>query len=132
MARISNARRRELIIRAARNLKPVEIVYECGKDGETERRVIEIHDVYTTKDGNWVASAYCRLRDEKRTFRIDRIVAHRAVRLTWQGPAPRCTPMFTVLGTPTITAHEPKPRTYTADGLLDSIRKKIAAARPAA
>ncbi|MGA5182945.1 WYL domain-containing protein [Streptomyces pseudogriseolus] len=130
--RISEARRLALMLRAAQASKPVEIVYECGKDGETERRVIEIHDAYTTKDGDWVFSAYCRLRDEKRTFRLDRITSHRTLRLAWKGPTPRVTPMFSVQGTPTKTAFEPKPRTYTADGLLASIRKKIAAARTAA
>ncbi|MEU9754346.1 WYL domain-containing protein [Streptomyces althioticus] len=129
---MSDNRRRDLILRAAQNARPVEIVYDCGKDGETETRVIEIHDMYTAKDGNWVISAYCRLRDEKRTFRLDRILSHRTRRLTWQGPAPRVTAMFTVQGTPTRTAFEPKPRTYTADGLLASIRQKIEKARTAA
>lgn len=125
MARISDNHRLSLLLRAAAAGRPVEITYECGKDGLTETRVIEIHDAYASIDGAWLLTAYCRLREEKRTFRLDRIVAHRSRRLAWRGPVPRVTPMFSSFGTPTSTAHRPRPRTYTAGGLLISIREGI-------
>jgi predicted DNA-binding transcriptional regulator YafY len=132
MARISLDRRLDLITRAAAAGRPVEITYDCGKDGQVETRVIEIHEMWISKDGNWIVRAYCRLRDETRTFRVDRILAHRTRRLTWQGPAPKVTPMFSMFGTPTSTAYEPKKRTYTAGGLLASLRERITQAADAA
>lgn len=50
--------------------KTVHILY-----GETtlEWREIEPHEVRETKDGNLIVVAMCRLRGERRSFRLDRI-----------------------------------------------------------
>lgn len=41
--------------------------------GLVEWREIEPHEVRETKDGNLIVVAMCRLRGERRTFRLDRI-----------------------------------------------------------
>lgn len=41
--------------------------------GNVEWREIEPHEVRETKDGNLIVVAMCRLRGERRTFRLDRI-----------------------------------------------------------
>lgn len=52
--------------------KTVHILY-TGSDEMAEWREIEPHEVRETKDGNLVVVAMCRLRGERRTFRLDRI-----------------------------------------------------------
>lgn len=52
--------------------KTVHVLY-TGTDGVTEWREIEPHEVRETKDGNLVVVAMCRLRGERRSFRLDRI-----------------------------------------------------------
>ncbi len=49
----------------------VEIVYESLHDHATSERVVEPLGVYTSQDGNWVLVAWCRLRNEHRSFRLD-------------------------------------------------------------
>lgn len=41
--------------------------------GSLQWREIEPHEVRETKDGNLIVIAMCRLRGERRTFRLDRI-----------------------------------------------------------
>jgi len=59
--------------------KTVHILYgELTVDGDhatgnVEWREIEPHEVRETKDGNLIVVAMCRLRGERRTFRLDRI-----------------------------------------------------------
>lgn len=52
--------------------KVVNVLY-TGIDEVAEWREIEPHEVRETKDGNLVVVAMCRLRGERRTFRLDRI-----------------------------------------------------------
>lgn len=52
--------------------KTVHILYPDA-DGALEWREIEPHEVRETKDGNLVVVAMCRLRGDRRTFRLDRI-----------------------------------------------------------
>jgi len=59
--------------------KTMHILYgETTVDGDhvtglVEWREIEPHEVRETKDGNLIVIAMCRLRGERRTFRLDRI-----------------------------------------------------------
>lgn len=57
---------------AARSRNPVEITYRSLSREETTTRVIEPWNVFTTL-GNWYVMAHCRMVDDSRTFRIDRI-----------------------------------------------------------
>lgn len=50
----------------------VDITYTSLKSGETTRRAIEPWAVFSTL-GNWYVSAHCRMVDEERVFRVDRI-----------------------------------------------------------
>jgi Predicted transcriptional regulator len=52
--------------------KMVHVLY-TGTDEVTEWREIEPHEVRETKDGNLIVVAMCRLRGDRRTFRLDRI-----------------------------------------------------------
>jgi predicted DNA-binding transcriptional regulator YafY len=52
--------------------KTVHILYPI-QDGGVEWREIEPHEVRETQDGNLIVVAMCRLRGERRTFRLDRI-----------------------------------------------------------
>jgi hypothetical protein len=123
---ITLARRRDLLANAAANQRPVEITYRCEKDGQDiEVRVVEIHEIWLSLDGEWCIRAYCRLRDEMRTFRIDRILAHRTRRLVWRGKTPTITPLLTMLGTPTKTAYDKQYNLHTAGSLIGSARAGI-------
>ncbi len=57
---------------AAASGNVVRIVYTALGSGATTRRDIEPWTVFSTM-GNWYVSAYCRLADGERVFRIDRI-----------------------------------------------------------
>lgn len=57
---------------AAQNRHPVEITYRSLSREETTQRTIEPWSVFTTL-GNWYVMGYCRLVEDSRTFRIDRI-----------------------------------------------------------
>ncbi len=52
--------------------KTVHVLY-TGTNEVAEWREIEPHEVRETKDGNLVVVAMCRLRGDRRTFRLDRI-----------------------------------------------------------
>ena len=56
---------------AITNVKLIHISYTSGTNEITER-IIEPLALYSTQD-NWILIAHCRLRKEKRAFRIDRI-----------------------------------------------------------
>lgn len=56
---------------AITNVQLTHILYTSGLNDETER-IIEPLALYSTQD-NWILIAHCRLRKEKRAFRIDRI-----------------------------------------------------------
>jgi predicted DNA-binding transcriptional regulator YafY len=56
---------------AITNLKLTEIIY-TAENNEITKRIIEPLALYSTQE-NWILIAYCRLRKEKRAFRLDRI-----------------------------------------------------------
>nr|WP_068888158.1 YafY family protein [Pedobacter panaciterrae] len=56
---------------ALTGFKLLEIVYVAEDTAETSR-VLEPFAVYSTQD-NWLLIAFCRLRNEYRSFRLDRI-----------------------------------------------------------
>lgn len=59
------------------NHQAVTITYECEKDGRlTETRTIEPTEVVTTKAGHMVIKAFCRKREENRSFRLDRLISY--------------------------------------------------------
>lgn len=57
---------------AITNFHPVRIEYRSENQSETLTRVIEPLAMYSTNE-NWILIAFCRLRDEIRSFRLDRI-----------------------------------------------------------
>lgn len=57
---------------AITNFNPVKIEYRSENQTETISRVIEPLAMYSTNE-NWILIAFCRLRDEIRSFRLDRI-----------------------------------------------------------
>ena len=52
--------------------KPVEVVYQALSDQQETHRVVEPLALYSTQE-NWVLIAWCRLRDNYRSFRLDSI-----------------------------------------------------------
>jgi len=46
-----------------------------NKDGETTQRLIEPFAIVSTQENNWLLIAWCRLREDFRYFRIDRITS---------------------------------------------------------
>lgn len=50
-----------------------EFVYHSIYKGEKTKRIVEPHGLYF-KDSNWILIAHCRLRNDTREFRLDRIV----------------------------------------------------------
>lgn len=67
---------------AIRRRRPVEIVYRSYGDEGTTTRVIEPLGL-TYADGVWYVSAYCRLRDGLRSFRLNRIGTFEVLRTTF-------------------------------------------------
>jgi proteasome accessory factor C len=61
-----------ILRRAAAEGEVVELTYTTLSRGDTSRRHIEPHAVFTSL-GNWYCSAYCRTARAERLFRIDRI-----------------------------------------------------------
>lgn len=55
------------------NFKVVKIHYTKENDPEATERCIEPFAIYRNPEDNWVLIAWCRLRDEFRNFRLDRI-----------------------------------------------------------
>ena len=57
---------------AITNRTPVEVVYQALADQRETHRIIEPLALYSTQE-NWVLIAWCRLRDDYRSFRLDGI-----------------------------------------------------------
>ena len=55
------------------NFKLLRIHYRKENDSETSIREVEPFAIYHNTSENWVLIAWCRLRNEFRNFRIDRI-----------------------------------------------------------
>ncbi|MFB7906561.1 WYL domain-containing protein [Kitasatospora sp. NPDC056076] len=129
-SQMGEKRRLALLTVATERQRPVTITYQCYKDRpEIEVRTVEIHSVSLTKDGNTVLSAYCHVREDMRTFRLDRILAHRVSRRRWRGPQPPVTAYFSMRRARNTTRMVDAPaRRFTAESLLAGIREKIAAA----
>lgn len=53
--------------------KPVLIRYAGGDGQDFTLRIIEPHEMRETKDGNTIIVAMCRLKGERRHFRLDRV-----------------------------------------------------------
>lgn len=58
---------------AMTNFKLVKIKYQSSENKQSTERSIEPFAMYSTQE-NWLLIAYCRLRKDFRTFRIDRIL----------------------------------------------------------
>lgn len=56
------------------NALVLEIVYHSFYRNEKTTREIEPLGIYFTDNKDWVSIAYCRLRDEIREFRLDRVL----------------------------------------------------------
>jgi predicted DNA-binding transcriptional regulator YafY len=57
---------------ALTNFQVLRIAYR-NADGAVSERLIEPFSLYNTFQEDWVVAAYCRLRKDFRTFRLDRI-----------------------------------------------------------
>lgn len=57
---------------ALTNFKLLRIHYQAVPPAEKTTRVLEPFAIYSTQD-NWILIAFCRLRRDYRTFRLDRI-----------------------------------------------------------
>ncbi|UPZ34864.1 YafY family transcriptional regulator [Sphingobacterium sp. PCS056] len=58
---------------AMTNFKLIKIKYQSSENKQSTERSIEPFAMYSTQE-NWLLIAYCRLRKDFRTFRIDRIL----------------------------------------------------------
>lgn len=59
---------------ALTNFNLTAIKYYAPDSNQTTERIIEPFAIYSTQD-NWLLIAYCRLRNEFRVFRLDRILS---------------------------------------------------------
>lgn len=57
---------------ALTNFNVTKIGY-TNKDGETSLRLVEPFAIVSTQENNWLLIAWCRLREDFRYFRIDRV-----------------------------------------------------------
>ncbi|MCP2025125.1 putative DNA-binding transcriptional regulator YafY [Flavobacterium sp. HSC-32F16] len=57
---------------ALTNFNPVKIKYYSPGNNQTTERIIEPFAIYTSQE-NWLLIALCRLRNDYRAFRLDRI-----------------------------------------------------------
>lgn len=64
----------------------VDIVYTALSSGATTQRSIEPWTVFSTM-GNWYVTAYCRLAEDERVFRIDRVREATPTGETFEPPA---------------------------------------------
>ncbi|MEM7373097.1 MAG: YafY family protein [Bacteroidota bacterium] len=58
---------------ALTNYHPIRISYKKKNQTTPTQRVVEPYAIYHNTSEHWVLIAWCRLREEFRTFRIDRI-----------------------------------------------------------
>lgn len=56
------------------NFNLLKMSYQAAEQSETTERIVEPFAIYSTQD-NWLLIAFCRLRQEYRSFRLDRIGA---------------------------------------------------------
>lgn len=63
-----------LIQNALTNFKVLEIAYQSEHNNEKTERLIEPFALYYSLQENWTLIAYCRLRNDYRMFRLDRIL----------------------------------------------------------
>ena len=61
-----------LVQSAITHFQPLQITYRAISSQESTRRVIEPLALYHTQE-NWILIAWCRLRQARREFRLDRI-----------------------------------------------------------
>lgn len=62
-----------MIQKALTNFQVLSITYQKENDENTTHREVEPFAIYHNTSENWVLIAWCRLRNEFRNFRIDRI-----------------------------------------------------------
>lgn len=89
---------------AAADGRVVHIVYTAIAGDATTERDIEAWSVFSTM-GNWYVAGYCRLAEDERVFRVDRI---RAVDVTGERFMPPAEPP------PPVVAYTPTPDDITA------------------
>ena len=71
---ISEPEHLNIIQRATSDLERIRIEYYARWTDEVSRRTVEPYETVNV-DGNWFLRGHCLLRDDHRTFRIDRIEA---------------------------------------------------------
>ncbi|AEM88911.1 hypothetical protein [Streptomyces violaceusniger] len=126
---ITLERRLKLLTRAAADMRPVLIGYNaenpCPRSTGGDQ-IIEIHNVQSSKAGDIVLDAWCRMCGHVERFRLDRITRHRTLRVKLQGPVPPCTPYFTARG-PVGVAQLTRPISAkpTSGGLLSRARSRM-------
>lgn len=70
---------------AARQHRQLWIEYMSGQDAATERMIEPYGVVY--REGRWYAIGYCRLREDMRVFRLDRVLTAQLQDTHFQPPA---------------------------------------------
>lgn len=68
---------------ALTNFTIVEVLYHSPENDQTTIRKIEPFAIYSTQE-NWLLIAFCRLRNDFRTFRLDRIQKLTALNETFE------------------------------------------------
>jgi predicted DNA-binding transcriptional regulator YafY len=63
-----------IIQSALTNFKVIKLVYQSPKDPENTTRFVEPFALYNSLEENWMLVAWCRLRQDFRVFRLDRIL----------------------------------------------------------
>lgn len=69
--RINNSEAVSVLTAAAQRRYSVELTYQSQRDEMTQRKINPYGLVY--RNGRWYVCGYCYLRDDLRTFRIDRV-----------------------------------------------------------
>ena len=68
---------------ALTNFNLVKINYYSPNNNQTTKRTVEPFAIYTTQE-SWLLIAYCRLRNDFRAFRLDRIESLTVLSLTFE------------------------------------------------
>lgn len=83
----------EQAMAAAKAQRCLEIDYHSLHSGQATTRVVEPHNVFS-QQGEWYLRAFCRLADDERTFRLDRVLRLAETGETFDGELSTSTDVF--------------------------------------
>jgi len=78
--------RLEVLRQALRETRRISMVYQSGRNPAGESREVEVYGLFH-RSGWWYMVGFCRLRQEIRTFRVDRILELKLLESTFTSPA---------------------------------------------